>query len=442
MAARGFAAEMEREKAKQRTRDALLARAKRGHVTGGVVYGYRNVPVFTGSDASGNPIRSHVRQTIADGEARVVRGIYQMFADGHGLKSIAKALNGDGKLQAESDRYFGGARVSPPRKGSGSWAPSCVHAMLKRERYRGKLTWGAFRNTDRGGRTKRRVKQPEDSWVTVEAPDLRIVSEELWHSVEARRQENAHRFTQPTDGTSSAPSSRVSQSLLSGLASCTACGGPIIISGSRKRAQCYGCGYYRNRRPTVCANQLLESIAAVDRRLIREIECTVLTPEARRFTLERAAEIVHDRLRSEPDRLTSLATELAQAKREVENLLRAIESGGAPETLLDRLREKTERVKSLTAEMRAIQSATRISPRNLRQIDRLLEESLKRTGDLLLGDVVRARQALTKLLAGRVQFTPTALADGRGTYRLEAELTLGKMLSPEASSKVHVPDGI
>jgi site-specific DNA recombinase len=35
MAARGFAAEMEREKAKQRTRDALLSRANRGHVTGG-----------------------------------------------------------------------------------------------------------------------------------------------------------------------------------------------------------------------------------------------------------------------------------------------------------------------------------------------------------------------------------------------------------------------
>jgi DNA invertase Pin-like site-specific DNA recombinase len=36
-----FAAEMEREKARQRTRDAMLRKARQGHVTGGMVYGYR-----------------------------------------------------------------------------------------------------------------------------------------------------------------------------------------------------------------------------------------------------------------------------------------------------------------------------------------------------------------------------------------------------------------
>src|SRR5262249_38563227 len=37
-----FAAEMEREKARQRTRDAMQRKASRGHVAGGKVYGYRN----------------------------------------------------------------------------------------------------------------------------------------------------------------------------------------------------------------------------------------------------------------------------------------------------------------------------------------------------------------------------------------------------------------
>ena len=106
MAARGFAAEMEREKAKQRTRDALLARAKRGQVTGGVVFGYRNVPVHAGTDASGNPLRAYVRHEIEPTEAEVIRGIFQMYADGFGLKKIAKALNGDPALFVERDRYL------------------------------------------------------------------------------------------------------------------------------------------------------------------------------------------------------------------------------------------------------------------------------------------------------------------------------------------------
>ncbi len=38
-----FAAEMEREKASQRTHDAMLRKAKALHVTGNKVYGYDNV---------------------------------------------------------------------------------------------------------------------------------------------------------------------------------------------------------------------------------------------------------------------------------------------------------------------------------------------------------------------------------------------------------------
>jgi DNA invertase Pin-like site-specific DNA recombinase len=41
----GFGAELEREKARARTFDALSRKAKAGHVAGGVVYGYINVRV-------------------------------------------------------------------------------------------------------------------------------------------------------------------------------------------------------------------------------------------------------------------------------------------------------------------------------------------------------------------------------------------------------------
>jgi DNA invertase Pin-like site-specific DNA recombinase len=68
-----FAVEVEREKAKQRTRDAYLARARKGQVTGRVVYGYRNVPVHLGNDPSGNPLHSHVRREIEAAEAEPVR---------------------------------------------------------------------------------------------------------------------------------------------------------------------------------------------------------------------------------------------------------------------------------------------------------------------------------------------------------------------------------
>src|SRR5262245_24092900 len=45
LAIEGFAAEVEREKARQRTADAMLRKAKAGHVAGGRIFGYDNIRV-------------------------------------------------------------------------------------------------------------------------------------------------------------------------------------------------------------------------------------------------------------------------------------------------------------------------------------------------------------------------------------------------------------
>ena len=60
-----FADELEREKARQRTYDAMLRKAKAGHVTGGRVFGYDNHRIDG----------SHVERRINKAEAAVVREI-------------------------------------------------------------------------------------------------------------------------------------------------------------------------------------------------------------------------------------------------------------------------------------------------------------------------------------------------------------------------------
>src|SRR5216117_3069843 len=54
-----FADELEREKARQRTYDAMLRKARAGHVCGGRTFGYDNVEMF-GADGQ----RSHVERRI------------------------------------------------------------------------------------------------------------------------------------------------------------------------------------------------------------------------------------------------------------------------------------------------------------------------------------------------------------------------------------------
>ena len=57
--------------------------------------------------------------------------------------------------------------------------------ILFRELYRGRIVWGKTRWIDRGG-TKAKQDRPESEWLTREAPELRIVSEDQWHAAHAR----------------------------------------------------------------------------------------------------------------------------------------------------------------------------------------------------------------------------------------------------------------
>jgi DNA invertase Pin-like site-specific DNA recombinase len=86
-----FAAEMEREKARERTHDALVRKARAGHVPGGSVYGYENVEI-TAPDASK---RLYVERRINESEAEVVRRIFELAAAGWGTRRIAHKLNAE-----------------------------------------------------------------------------------------------------------------------------------------------------------------------------------------------------------------------------------------------------------------------------------------------------------------------------------------------------------
>ncbi len=110
-----FAAEMEREKASQRTYDAMLKKAKDGQVTGGKVYGYTNVEVLA------NGTRQSVTRQVNPEQAAVVQRIFEMYASGIGMLTIAHRLNDEG--------------VKPPR-GRG-WAPSATAHQLGFERCSG-----------------------------------------------------------------------------------------------------------------------------------------------------------------------------------------------------------------------------------------------------------------------------------------------------------------
>ncbi len=128
----------------------MVRKASAGHVAGGKVYGYINRDV-AGPDGR----RNHVVREVDAGQAAVVRRIFEWYVAGAGIGGIAKHLNAEG--------------IAPPR--ARGWAPSAVREMLRRDLYRGVITWNRSARDVRGG-VKRQRRREEREWIRREAPEL------------------------------------------------------------------------------------------------------------------------------------------------------------------------------------------------------------------------------------------------------------------------------
>ena len=264
MSLTAFADELEREKARQRTYDAMIRKAKAGHVTGGRVFGYDNVEI-AGPDGQ----RSHVERRINEAEATVVRRIFELSADGIGLTGIAKTLNADG---ATSPR--------PPQGRPAGWVASTVREVLLRPLYRGEILWNQPRKRDRWGQ-QRQHGRPEAEWLRVSASNLRVVSDELWDAATRAFQTRQTRWS----GGGGDRAYTTARYLLSGFARCACCGGSMSpqarshgTGANRFRVAFYGCNAHRSRGPAVCGNQLVARSTTLEAEVLATMRDDIFRP--------------------------------------------------------------------------------------------------------------------------------------------------------------------
>lgn len=295
----GFGAELEREKARARTFDALSRKAKAGHVTGGTCYGYVNVRVD-----------GHVERQIHASEAAIVRRIFTDYAAGVGLKKLAATLTAE-RAPAPV----------PRRRAAAGWTSSAILPMLTRDLYRGIVTWGARKKTDVGGRTEIRRLRPEGERITVEVPALRIVSDELWQAVAARRQRNRERAPAGHFTHGTAP-----PALLAGIGRCATCGASLSRNvrthgspGRRFRVTVFGC----QRR---CGGvELPEPV--VDKAVLDAL-AEALRPDHVAAAIRQAVEDEKQERAGSADRRAALDRDLRAVQARIDQLTEAVAAGG------------------------------------------------------------------------------------------------------------------
>ena len=171
MSAATFAAELEREKARQRVTDTMARKARAG-------------PRLRRSAASGtttSTITGPGRQTLARRAAhqrgrgrhraadlRVVRERRRLHADRQAAERRARAV---------ARARWADARPDGRRR---RCARFCLRPM-----YRGELVYNTTKKRDQWGQHKT-SDRPESDWIRTSAPALRIVSDDVWHAAHAR----------------------------------------------------------------------------------------------------------------------------------------------------------------------------------------------------------------------------------------------------------------
>jgi site-specific DNA recombinase len=245
----GLMGQQFRKMTARKTHTALESRAKAGRSTGGRCLG----------DTSQN--------AIAESEAPIVAEIFERRAAGEGLRAIVKDLN---------------ARAVPTPHGR-PWAVSGVHAMLRDERYIGRLTWNRSswsKDPDTGKRVRR--ERPESELVTVTREDLRLISDATWQRVRAWDVPATH-----------APNARLKHPL-SGLLLCDECGKPMTLAGGvnshgagSRRYVCRTYKEHRNAPGYGCSNDMGVSRAVAEELLIEPLRARLFADDTLLAALER-----------------------------------------------------------------------------------------------------------------------------------------------------------
>jgi DNA invertase Pin-like site-specific DNA recombinase len=397
--------EKDNEDTRERVNRALSARFERGLVTGGSVYGYRNVRL--------EGIDKAVRREKHSEQAAVVVKIFELAAQGWGPTRIAKHLQATGvksptrvteagrirRARKDAERAEAGLPPLPPI--TEKWTGDGVREILRRELYRGVVIRGRVKRGKRGG-TKIRTVTPERVQVRHDE-SLRIVTEEQWKAAHDKLAEAAAKFLRVHNKLIGRPENFRGKHMLSNVARCAACGAPLhaVTRGSNLRLG-YVCS--ANRISGSCPNASSAPAAELHAAVVKALRGTFTAESFEQYLADKAAspteiDARHAELRHLVD-VVIPGLELRQ-----ERLLDAIEAGTITKEQAkkraDQIRDEREVAEAKRDEL---QTWARNAVADREQAEELLHNwngwSEAMEAEMQKGESALSRQILAKALAG------------------------------------------
>src|SRR5262249_30772848 len=313
--------------------------------------------------------------------------------------------------------------------------------MLYRPLYRGEVVWNRSQKIVKDG-TKKQRKREQSEWLTIPAPELRIVSDELWQRVRARLDERAIAF--PRVGRQLAGRPRYpdeSAYLLVGFTRCSLCGGPVGTdlrgNGSGPKGQPrphvphYACLDHKRRGKSICGNAVAIRQDILDRAILDAIS-EVLHPGVLSRAVEKAlAKLAYARSHH-TNRKAQLDRELGEVQRRLDRLVDALADGSsAADEIKARLTSEKARKAVIVGELEKLDQTGKVANLDAAQLKRTLYERVPDVTGLLGRHTTQARQMLRKILAEKIELEPVGAGRDRG-YKFRGALTVDRLIGGSA----------
>lgn len=409
---RGYTAEIERQKIKERMARGMRARIASGKLPcgSGKLYGYTQD-------------RETTARTIHPAEAEIVRRIWhEAFDLGLGVCAIAKRLNADGiPTPATGKRVWKDGRIS-------RWSKSVVLEILKNPAYSGQSYAFRWKNERIGG--KRIIRErPRSEWVLLpDALTPAIISPDLFAAMPERL--TARRANADGTRTLSKPV------LLRGFIFCGRCGRRRALEGSHNGYRCTS----RTRMDGSCGSKPTPQ-QPIEECVRAEVQKLFNDPDRLAAILKQAAAASIDDKQGLKRRAKQIEKQIAKNRDAQAKLLArfADVDDSLSELIEKQIRTLDADTKRLTAELQETTARLTLSARREIQASALVRACEQNEGN----PSIESERKTFEALQLRV------ITDGRTDWRIEFAVTLSEVEGGKSTlnldlfeaERPHCPDG-
>ena len=325
----------------------------------------------------------------------IVKRIFAEYAAGMAPRAIAQRLNREG-IPGPRGGYWNASTINGSRQRR--------NGILNNELYLGRITYNRQRfvkDPESGKRISR--LNPEHEWIKVEVPELRIIEDDLWERVQARKARYSSQ---------SGNKRQSKKRLLSGLIKCGRCGGGMTIA----RGDRYYCSARREKG--ICDADRGMSAHELEERVLDGLKDILLGNEelVETFVSEFSRELARlQKQRRSRDR--HLSKELRTVERGIERCLAFITGGdGDPGMVRDELARLERRKSEIEATFKRDLTKNVVIPHpNLVKLYAKKVESLQ---EVLTDEVTRPEAMdIIRSLIERIEVSP-------GEARGQCDVTL------------------